>query len=65
MAKNVTDQSGEASKFKGFEFIDLDFTPKSFECSGCSNACEVIKVMIDGKVAAMWGDKCGKWSSSI
>ena len=65
MAKNQTEQSGKKSNFKGFEFIDLEFTPKSFECSGCSNACEVIKVMVDGKVAAMWGDKCGKWSSSI
>lgn len=65
MAKSQTEQSGEKSKFKGFEFIDLDFTPKSFECSGCSNACEVIKVMVNGQVAAMWGDKCGKWSASV
>lgn len=65
MAKHQVEQSGEKSKFKGFEFIDLEFTPKSFECSGCSNACEVIKVMVNGEVAAMWGDKCGKWSASL
>lgn len=53
------------TKFKGFDFIDIDFTPKSFDCSGCSNACEVIKVIMGGEVVAMWGDRCGKWSSSI
>ncbi len=57
--------AGGATKFKGFDFIDIDFTPKSFDCSGCSNACEVIKVIMGGEVVAMWGDRCGKWSSSI
>ncbi len=56
---------GGETKFKGFDFIDIDFTPKSFDCSGCSNACEVIKVIMGGEVVAMWGDRCGKWSSSI
>lgn len=57
--------AGGQTKFKGFDFIDIDFTPKSFDCSGCSNACEVIKVIMGGEVVAMWGDRCGKWSSSI
>ena len=65
LAKNQLEESGGKTAFKGFDCIDLEFTPKSFECSGCANACEVIKVLIDGKVAAMWGDKCGKWSSSV
>lgn len=65
MAKHHTESVGGVTKFKGFDFIDLEFTPKSFECTGCSNSCEVIKVIVDGKTVAMWGDKCGKWSSSI
>lgn len=65
LAKNHLEQEGGKTAFKGFDCIDLEFTPKSFECNGCANACEVIKVLIDGKVAAMWGDKCGKWSSSV
>lgn len=64
MAKHHTEQEGKTA-FKGFDFIDLEFTPKSFECTGCSNACEVIKVIVDGKTVAMWGDKCGKWSASV
>lgn len=65
MAKSHVEQTGNDSKFKGFDFINLEFTPKSFECSGCANACEVIKVINDGQTIAMWGDKCGKWSSTI
>lgn len=65
MAKSHVDQTGGKSNFKGFDFINLEFTPKSFECSGCANACEVIKVINNGQTIAMWGDKCGKWSSSI
>ena len=65
MAKHQVESDGGKTQFKGFDCIDLEFTPKSFECSGCANACEVIKVLIDGKVAAMWGDKCGKCSASV
>ena len=65
MARKQVEQSGNETKFKGFDFLDFEFTPKSFECTGCSNVCEVIKVMVDGEVKAMWGDKCGKWSSSV
>ena len=64
MAKHHTETTGETA-FKGFDFIDLEFTPKSFECTGCSNACEVIKVFVDGKTVALWGDMCGKWSASV
>lgn len=64
-AKNQLAGSGEKTQFKGFDCVDLDFVPKSFECNGCSNACEVIKIIINDEVAAMWGDKCGKWSSGI
>jgi len=65
MAKNQVEHSGSGTSFKGFDFINLEFTPKSFECTGCANSCEVIKVINDGETIAMWGDKCGKWSSSI
>ncbi len=65
MALLAKAENKEKSEFNGFDAIDLDFVPKSFECDGCSNACEVIKVIVDGKTKAMWGDKCGKWSASV
>jgi len=57
--------NGAVTKFRGFEAADIEFTPSSFECTGCSNVCEVIKVQINGEVAAMWGDKCSKWANGV
>lgn len=51
------------SKFRGLSVTDLDFAPTSFECNGCTNHCEVVKVEQAGRVVAMWGDRCGKWSA--
>ena len=31
--------------FRGFEQLELEFKPTSFECNGCSNMCEVIRVI--------------------
>ncbi len=56
-------RSGAPSKFRGFDMLDMDFTPSSFECDGCANSCEVITVTLDGKMIAAWGDRCGKWSN--
>ena len=63
LAREYILQSGENTTFKGFEVADFDFTPSSFECNGCSNCCEVIKVEIDGEIIAALGDRCGKWTN--
>ncbi|KNY28103.1 acyl-CoA dehydratase activase [Pseudobacteroides cellulosolvens] len=64
LAKEHVEQTGEPTEFKGFDVIELDYVPSSFECNDCSNFCEVIKVEIDGKIIAALGDKCGKWTNS-
>ena len=65
LAREYILRSGKTTGFRGFEADDFDFVPASFECSGCDNSCEVIKVEMDGKVVAMWGDRCGKWTNSV
>lgn len=65
LAREYILRSGKTTGFRGFEADDFDFVPASFECSDCDNSCEVIKVEMDGKVAAMWGDRCGKWTNSV
>ena len=65
MAGNQIQQRGYTTKFKGFDFPDTEFTPKSFECTGCSNSCEVVKGLVADEVKAMRGDNRCKWSSSI
>ena len=61
LAKDYISKTEQETKFKGFEIVDFDFIPKSIECTGCSNSCEIIQVIINDKIAATWGDKCGKW----
>ena len=49
------------SNFRGFEAADLNYRTSSFNCGGCENNCEIIKIQVDDKVLARWGGRCGKW----
>ena len=52
----------KTSLFRGFEIADFAYEPRSFECSGCANLCEIIEIQMNKEVIGRWGDKCGKWS---
>jgi len=52
----------EKTKFKGFRLSEFKFASKSFECTGCPNKCEVVKIGSDGINVGCFGDRCGKWS---
>lgn len=51
----------EHTNFKGFNLRDIKYVTTSFECKGCSNACEVVQFYQNGELLARWGDRCGKW----
>lgn len=53
------------SAFRGFEVSDFSYQPKSFECSGCANLCEIVEIKLNGEVIGCWGDRCGKWSNNV
>ena len=57
--------SQQKSAFLGFDIVDYRYSSCSFECSGCSNLCEVIEINMNDQVATRWGDRCGKWSNRI
>ncbi|GMB00267.1 acyl-CoA dehydratase activase [Pelosinus sp. IPA-1] len=59
--EKVKDQNNTA--FRGFDIIDYQYTPRSFECDGCPNSCEIVELKINNKTASFWGDKCGKWNN--
>jgi predicted CoA-substrate-specific enzyme activase len=65
LARKQILKTGQLSQFKGYKQLNLTFAPTTFECEGCSNRCEVIRVEQDQLVIAVWGDKCGKYSASI
>jgi predicted CoA-substrate-specific enzyme activase len=64
LAKEEFMKSGKTS-FKGFEIATNDFVPKSIECNGCGNSCEVIEIKNGEKIVGCFGDRCGKWSNKM
>lgn len=54
--------AGFITAFQGFEAANRQYRAKSFECSNCSNMCEVIEIFSDGQIISRWGDRCGRWS---
>lgn len=51
--------------FKGFDIQNIEFKTTSFECKGCSNACEVVQFYENKELIARWGDRCGKWELQV
>ncbi|MCL5291001.1 MAG: acyl-CoA dehydratase activase [Actinobacteria bacterium] len=49
------------TKFKGFGASSIDYRTSSFNCKGCANNCEIVKIEVEGTVLARWGGRCGKW----
>ncbi|MHA1463091.1 MAG: acyl-CoA dehydratase activase [Candidatus Heimdallarchaeota archaeon] len=61
LALNKMIKKSYDTKFVGWNIPDLQYETKGFECKDCSNLCEVIRVIRDGKAIACWGSKCKKW----
>ncbi len=64
IAKDYSKKSGRTS-FRGFELADSNIISKSFECEGCSNKCEVVKIHENSEAIGYFGDRCGKWSNKL
>jgi len=65
LAFNHVVSQQKATNFFGMDVAFQNYQVKSFECNGCPNACEIIQLFSDKKLMARWGDRCGKWSSTI
>ncbi len=64
MARDKVEKS-KKTNFKGFNLVDNLFETTSFECSGCTNNCEVVQINENKKTIACFGDRCGKWTEQI
>jgi len=53
----------KTTNFFGMDVAFQNYQVKSFECSGCPNACEIIQLFSTERLMARWGDRCGRWSS--
>ena len=59
------DLNPPTTNFKGFKVTEIDYRTSSFNCKGCSNNCEIVKIMVGGDVLARWGGRCGKWELDL
>ncbi|HWQ70845.1 MAG TPA: acyl-CoA dehydratase activase [Desulfitobacteriaceae bacterium] len=53
------------TRFRGLEMAEYSFQAGSFDCSGCANNCEVIRISQNEEILAYWGDRCGKWTANL
>ena len=53
------------TNFKGLSLAESNFTSTSFECSDCTNRCEVVKINENNTDIGCFGDRCGKWGNKI
>ncbi|MDD4780520.1 MAG: acyl-CoA dehydratase activase [Tissierellia bacterium] len=64
IAKSTVKKRGKTN-FKGFNISDSKFTSNSFDCEGCSNKCEVVKISENNNPIGYFGDRCGKWNNKV
>lgn len=52
--KNKTD------KVYNLDINNISFNTKPFECQGCSNNCEILKIYKNDELIDAWGNRCNK-----
>ena len=51
------------TNFRGLKLADNNIFSRSFDCEGCPNKCEVVKIYENNNIIGYFGDRCTKWSS--
>ncbi|MVX67047.1 2-hydroxyglutaryl-CoA dehydratase [Clostridium chromiireducens] len=64
IAKETVAKTG-VTNFRGFDIAESKFISNSFECEGCSNRCEVVRIKNGDSIIGCFGDRCGKWTSTM
>ncbi len=49
------------TRFKGFDLSCRPYGIESFECKGCSNVCQVRKVLVEGEEPLFYGSRCERF----
>ena len=64
LAKDEIEATGHETRFRGFDLAHRKYELSSFECQGCSNLCEIHKVVFEGEAPLFYGSRCGKYDSA-
>jgi predicted CoA-substrate-specific enzyme activase len=57
LAREKFAESGGATRFRGWDLAQVDYSLREFTCQGCGNRCSVQQFTVDGE-KTYWGDKC-------
>ncbi|MGA3166488.1 MAG: acyl-CoA dehydratase activase [Terriglobia bacterium] len=57
IARDRMQNTGQASRFRGYDLNRVNFTTREFVCQACSNYCDMKEFNIEGQ-RSYWGDKC-------
>ena len=49
-----------SNKVFNLDIHDIKFETRGFECKGCSNNCEIVKIFKDNKLIDSFGNRCNK-----
>ncbi|MBR0600429.1 acyl-CoA dehydratase activase [Sinanaerobacter chloroacetimidivorans] len=63
MVQELVEEENKITRFKGFEVGDEEITSESFECSDCSNHCEVVILRSQNRQIGCFSDRCGKYQN--
>jgi predicted CoA-substrate-specific enzyme activase len=61
IAMKRRNSSGSRSLFRGFDRLNVEIKTRSFECEYCSNRCEIIEILRDGRRDFCIGGKCNRY----
>lgn len=53
-------KENKSDKEYNLNIENIKFETKVFECSGCPNKCEILKIYKDNKLIDVWGNRCPK-----
>lgn len=65
LAQEHAEERKEKTRFKGFEVGHDDISTETFECSDCSNHCEVVILRSGDRQIGCFSDRCGKYQDKI
>jgi predicted CoA-substrate-specific enzyme activase len=57
IARDLMMDAGRASRFRGYDLHQVQFTVRDFVCRACSNYCDMKEFTIEGE-RTYWGDQC-------
>ena len=57
----MENDSGQPTRFQGFDLSRREHTSTSFICKGCANQCEIRKITFGEEKPLFYGARCEKW----